>query len=182
MFNWMSIVVCSTIPYRKVYYYNNTTTGSPWKHTSVWSILSLFTVRQRSHGTVIFQSCMCVCLFSTPWAIPLWTCDITVQGLPPQAPHTTAHLDIGLHYLTVQKTPSPLPGSDIWWSRLETCSNRFTWGLHPCYLVAVVGSGRYASYWNAFLYFQCIIRKAEETITSFVVAWGLSFTKIFVSA
>ena len=159
-----------------------------WAYKNVWSeqrvnILSLFTVCQRSYRKVIFQSYVSVCLFSTSWATSLWTRDITVQGPPPQAPHTTTHLDIGLHYLIAgdPKLP-PSPGSDIWWSRLGTCSNRFTRGLSLDIWWLWSRSGRYASYWNALLYFQCIIRKAEETITSFIVSWGLSFTKIFVSA
>ena len=161
MFNGMSIVVCSTIPYRKVYYYNNTTTGCPWKHTPVCDILSLFTLRQQSYGKVIFQSCVSVCLFSTPRATPLWTCDITVQGLPPSPTH---------HYPSGQRTALPHcagdpqlpPGSDIWWSRLATCSNRFTWGLFPWHLVAVVRKREVRILLECFLVFSMYYSKGRR--------------------
>ena len=60
------------------------------------------------------------------------TWDLTVQGYLPQPPP----LDMGPH-CTVP------PSSDIWWSRLETCSNLFTWRPQP----PVLTSG---DYWTTY--------------------------------
>ena len=54
------------------------------------------------------------------------------------------------------------PTSDIWWSSLKTCSNLFIWrppSKEQHLVVAIEGrtfgeSGRYASYWNVFLFWD----------------------------
>ena len=123
--------------------------------------------------------------------------DLTVQGIPlvlvlPPGHGTSpyrATMPPG-HWTSPYKdfldsSPSPQPGlafpsSDIWWPRLDTCSNLFTWASRPvlksggqdwrsvqfvhlripnqcCQLVAIeartVGArGWYTSYWNAVLF------------------------------
>ena len=66
----------------------------------------------------------------------------------------------GLFPLVTALTPPPSPASDIWWSRLESCSNLFTWELHCiCHQLVLtsggwlrtVGKQRYVSYRNALL-------------------------------
>ena len=54
---------------------------------------------------------------------------------------------------------NPLHSSDIWWPKLDTCSNLFTWGHHctgPQLVLTSGGglhtSGQYPPHWNAFLF------------------------------
>ena len=81
-----------------------------------------------------------------------WSCspgywDFTVQWPPWLQPPSTWDLTVRA------------PAGDIWWPRLKTCSNLFTWGPpHPPLLApgtenahTVSASGWYVSYWNAFL-------------------------------
>ena len=157
MFNWMSIVVCSTIPTVK---YTITITpplavlGNTLPFVTYYRYLPYV-------NEVTGSRCVSVCLFSTPWATILWTRDITVQGPLPEAPHTTTHLDIGLHYLIAGDPKLPL-GSDIWWSRLGTCSNRFTRGLSPWHLVAVVEKREVRILLECFLVFSMYYSKGRR--------------------
>ena len=55
--------------------------------------------------------------------LPPWTWNLTIKGPPDPIPLSQAR------DLTVQGPLSgPGPPSDIWWPRLETCLNLFTWG------------------------------------------------------
>ena len=122
-----------------------------------FSWIVIITTRQRSWGKVMF-SLMSVCLYvnrGSPchhytWCIGTHCTDSPLALAPPR------HQTWGLPYAS----PS-YPGSDNWWPSLETCSNLFTWGppnstdiwwlpKHIC-----IASGRYASYWNAFLLNTC---------------------------
>ena len=131
-----------------------------------------------------FQSCVSVHLFR---GVP---CDHYPECIGPHCtgPHCTSPQPcrpvpdpVPVHRTSVPAPPAyrsfhflqdpdhtPHPVSDIWWPRLETSSNLFTWGHHwtgprspvlssSGWLLRHVrqASGRYASYWNAFLFACC---------------------------
>ena len=82
-------------------------------------ITSVITIRQRSCRKVMF-SVMSVCLSFHPQGGPMWPLPIMhwtslYRVLPPCR---------GTHLCT-----GPTLASDIWWPRLDTCSNSFTWGF-----------------------------------------------------
>ena len=86
----------------------------------------IFTVRQRSCRKEMFSV---VCL-----SVYLFTREVPCDHYPWYiGPHCTGPPDIEPH------CTGP-PSSAIWWQRLETCSNLFTWGspLHSWHLVATV--------------------------------------------
>ena len=85
-----------------------------FKQKSEWSVVDFYR-RQRSCGKVIF-SVVSICQSFCPQG-----------GSHVTITHDTLHCTGS----TVQG-PKPLPPSarDIWWQRLYTCSNLFTWGPH----------------------------------------------------
>ena len=114
-----------------------------------------FTGRQRSCLTVMFV-CLSVCLSFSLWsrgwtsshressspACSPWTWCLTVQG-PPASDLWWPRLEICSNVFTWAH-----PTSDIWWPRLETCSNLFTWQppltlpspvLTPCGYCSIYG-------------------------------------------
>ena len=121
---------------------------------NVWFLV---TARQRSCGKEMFSVVSVHQLFYPQGeggphvTIAHGALDLTVQ-VPPN------------HTLDPQTSEPGSPGSDIWWSLLETCSNLFIWGHSPLpqewHLAVAIevhivdGSERYGSYWNAFLFFK----------------------------
>ena len=121
----------------------------------------IFTTRQRNCGKVVFLV-VCVCL-SIHGGVPCDRCPwcIGLHQEPPEVSTGGPHVTI-IHDaldLTIDSPIPPPPASGIWWPRLETCSNLFTWGHpHPVltsgvWLLKYIrwASGMYASHWNDFL-------------------------------
>ena len=118
----------------------------------------IITTRQRSCGKVMFS----VMSVHGGGGSPMWCTDALALDLTVQHPPRSlgpAPLDIGTSLYSDPPGPSPSRHGDIWWPRLKTCSNLFTWGSpHPPLLApgienahTVSANGWYVSYWNAFL-------------------------------
>ena len=93
-----------------------------------------------------------------PAPVPQQTWDLSVQGPLPQPLPACDIWWSGLKTCPNFFTWGP-PASDIWWPRLETFSKLFTWGPSPTsadmwWTVKHIrlGSGRYGSYGNVFLF------------------------------
>ena len=99
----------------------------------------IITTRQRSCGKVMFS----VMSVHGGGGSPMWCTDALALDLTVQHPPRSlgpAPLDIGTSLYSDPPWPQPLstwdltvraPAGDIWWPRLKTCSNLFTWGPPP---------------------------------------------------
>ena len=99
----------------------------------IWSLLTkvkieaIFTARQRSCGKLMF-SLMSVCPHGVPCDYYPWCIGSHCTGALP-LPQDMRHWDPQ----TSSRHGTWAPASDIEWSRLETRSNLFIWGLPlPC--------------------------------------------------
>ena len=100
------------------------------------STIQLVTTRQRCCGKVMFSI---VSVYrggrGLMWPSPMmhWTSPcrepLTPASPPPRTWNLTAQSSPGFHGLGT-RTGTP-HGTDIWWSRVETCSNLFTWDPPP---------------------------------------------------
>ena len=96
-----------------------------------------------------------------PWCLwPHWWGPPNIRPEPPPSP-APRHL---IRDCPGHQSWGPL-ANDIWWPTLEACSSLFTWVPSPPTLLQSniwwwplkhiwFTSGRYASYWNAFLLFN----------------------------
>ena len=118
----------------------------------------LFITAHQREGNVFIQ----VCLSTGGSNMTIIQDALDHPPLPPppdMGPHWTGTPPPPDMDLTGQGPPT----SDIWWPSLETCSNLFTSGLPPTsayiwwplkYVRSALVSRRYASYWNAFLFYS----------------------------
>ena len=101
------------------------------------TVFFIFTTHQRSCGKLKFSVVhVCLCWGGLMWPSPMmyWT-SLYIDPNP-----LTPALSLG-HETSLYTDPSgptpwtwgitlqAPPASDIWWQRLDTCSNMFTWGL-----------------------------------------------------
>ena len=131
-----------------------------------WYFISFnFTVHQRS-----FHTCLSVILSGVGRGVPITHDALDLTYSPPPSKHETwgpPPPDMG------QVDP---PGSDIWRPSLETCSNLFIgsrctapsigtdiWWWPP--KLVWLASERYASYWNAFLFYHYfLVTKTDGSV------------------
>ena len=88
------------------------------------------------------------------------------------------------------RTPGPVPpASDIWWPLLETCLNLFTRGPHPHPISSDIRwslkhirftSGRYASYWNAFLLILYSNTRQRNKQNDSLAVWHIATVELLV--
>ena len=120
------------------------------------------------------------------WTLPTMHCTSLYRAPSVHGPAPWPHFYTGPQSLSpLVQGPRP-PPSDIWWPRQETCSNLFTSG-HPTPTPPVLtfdgywssctvsASGRYASSWNALLFWKYVFLTTYKTIICAFIRLKIAF-------
>ena len=93
---------------------------------------------------------------------------------------------IGPHHLGTPSLTGPhsymapaFPASDIWWPRLETCSNLFTWGLpHQCWHLMAgywrgAGGMHHTGMFSCFPFVRRVLNFKRTVLDTYLVVFSL---------